>query len=715
MAGRATRTAIIAAAAVIALGTAAAVVVVDRLAVASARETARLSVESLAASVRGSLQPSAARSFALHDAMLDLWRAGVVSRETHNVLMRGAVEANPGILGAWAGWEPNAFDGMDALFSATPQSDATGRFIPYWRRAGGEVSLAPLVDYDKPGPGDYYQLALKTGQPQLIEPYLYEIEGVQVLMTTLSVPLIDKGVVKGVAGLDIALSDLQGALSAIAPPFGGRVTLISQGGTVLHDADASRLGQTAGETDVLAPARQIADAAAGDMLRIERPVRLDGFDAAWTVRLDLPMSAVMADARSIQSVLVIAAALMLATLALALWVGLTRMVGRPMDRLSTEMEALAQGDLTPPQTRFAKADELGRMQADIEVFRVQAAERTRLEAELAQQRTASDDLQIQADAARRRVLDALADGLARLAGGDLVTVIDQTFDGEYDQLRLDYNAAVARLRSSMAMVADTAGQLQAGSDQINRAAEGMTLRAKRQAGQLAQTGTAVKRIAEAVEQTADGARRAGETMSAARQSAGRGNDTISRMIAAMRDIDASSREISDITGLIDEIAFQTNLLALNAGVEAARAGDAGRGFAVVAAEVRALAHRSAEAARKIKVLIDISSRQVEAGVQLVAQSGETLGEIAGHVGGVSAIVEDISGGVRQQVSHLSDINHAMADMDKTARQSLIIADHGLAAAQGLAADAASLAELLESFAIDDADAGWGEGVLRAAG
>jgi methyl-accepting chemotaxis protein len=205
-----------------------------------------------------------------------------------------------------------------------------------------------------------------------------------------------------------------------------------------------------------------------------------------------------------------------------------------------------------------------------------------------------------------------------------------------------------------------------------------------------------------VRNSAEGAGRANVAVGEARIEAQRSGEVLRRAIEAMAGIERSSAEISDIITVIDGIAFQTNLLALNAGVEAARAGDAGRGFAVVASEVRALAQRSADAAKDVKSRITASSQHVDAGVKLVSETDHALNSIITRIANISTLVSGIALSAEQQASSIQQLNTAVAEMDGVTQQNAAMVEEATAAARSLAAEADALAERVARFTIDGA-------------
>jgi methyl-accepting chemotaxis protein len=300
---------------------------------------------------------------------------------------------------------------------------------------------------------------------------------------------------------------------------------------------------------------------------------------------------------------------------------------------------------------------------------------------------------------RALVANSVGAGLAKLADMDLTYRLSSELPEAYRKVQADFNSAVEQLDKAVQGVRGSAQAIDGGTQEISTAADDLSRRTEQQASSLEETAAALDEITATVRKTAEGAAQARAVVSSAKTDAEKGGEVVRKAVEAMSGIEKSSQQISQIIGVIDEIAFQTNLLALNAGVEAARAGDAGRGFAVVASEVRALAQRSAEAAKEIKGLISASTAQVGQGVSLVAETGSSLERIVTQVTTINTAVTDIAASAQEQATGLQQVNSAINQMDQVTQQNAAMAEEATAASRSLAQESQQLSGLIGKFQI----------------
>ncbi len=386
----------------------------------------------------------------------------------------------------------------------------------------------------------------------------------------------------------------------------------------------------------------------------------------------------------------------------------SRRVTQPLRTIQSAMHRLAGGDFEVVLPGLNRKDEIGDVANAVERFKVVATEKARQEADAAMARQQAEaEVQHRAAEERARAAEeqakafqALGVGLGRLSNGDLTFRLEDEFAEIYRQIQNDFNGAVTQLQEAMKVIAGNTHGIRSGSAEISMSVGDLSKRTEQQAASLEETAAALDEITATVRKTAEGAGHAQQIVSATKTAAVRSGEVVRNAVSAMSEIESSAKQISQIIGVIDEIAFQTNLLALNAGVEAARAGDAGKGFAVVASEVRALAQRSADAAKEIKGLISASSTQVASGVNLVGETGKALSQIIAQIAEIDSLMKDIAASATEQSSGLAQVNTAVNQMDHMTQQNAAMVEENAAAAKSLEEQSLVMNERLGYFQIE---------------
>lgn len=445
--------------------------------------------------------------------------------------------------------------------------------------------------------------------------------------------------------------------------------------------------------DYIATAQHISDAAVNDRARASSllPPFLAAFQKLERGMSDLSdlIEAHLADVGQEASRVAMMANILLAvttfsTFALVMAIGFAsrRYIVAPLLTLIEVLKSMTSGrmDVTIPSSD--RRDELGQLAGATGALRDQlvAAERAKEEQ-------------------THLICDSFGNALSRLAQGDLVARIDAELTGPFAQIKHDFNAAVSALQETLSTVVTAASSINNGAGDIRQASDDLSQRTEQQAASLEETAAAMDEITTTVKETAAGASQANRIVGEAREEARESGEIVRRAVQAMGGIERASSEISEIIAVIDGISFQTNLLALNAGVEAARAGDAGKGFAVVASEVRALAQRSANAAKDVKTRITASSDQVEEGVRLVGETGDALQRIIQRIAEIDGLVSNIANSADRQATGLQQVNTAVAEMDGMTQQNAAMVEQATAAARSLASEADGMTRQIASFRI----------------
>jgi methyl-accepting chemotaxis protein len=481
---------------------------------------------------------------------------------------------------------------------------------------------------------------------------------------------------------------VKGALQEVEGPL---ATYIASAGAIVGSADTDAGGARAKLPDFAKQFSALEDKMEGASTKIEATATRDANAARSLGALgQLIMGALLLVAAAFAAVLMFAA---------------KRGLVSPLVEITGTLRRLSAGDLSVVIPKKRSEDEIGQMTDALRIFH-ETVEARRKELEAADVRDAleierqeAERRRDEAEATQKAVVDSLAGALKSMSEGDLSHRITHAFPAGYEKLRVDFNSAVEKLSGVIAASLGAVTAIHGGAAEITAAADDLSGRTERQAASLEEAVAALDEITSTVRLTAEGASRARKVVARARGAADASGSIVSQAVEAMGAIEKSSTQIGQIIGVIDEIAFQTNLLALNAGVEAARAGEAGRGFAVVAQEVRALAQRSAEAAREIKTLISASTAEVGQGVEYVGKAGEALRAIADEVDQIDGLVGEMAASTQEQARGLAEVNTTMNQMDQVTQRNAAMVEETTAASHALAQEATRLAQSMGELRI----------------
>lgn len=353
---------------------------------------------------------------------------------------------------------------------------------------------------------------------------------------------------------------------------------------------------------------------------------------------------------------------------------------QPLGIITNALGELAEGNMDVQVALDPREDEIGTLLDALKIFRDRM-------------RNAEKQKQMELDS----LFSGIAEALEGLRNYDLTTRIRGNLSGSFSEIQENFNNSMGFLEQTMSQIIKSAENIQNGASEIRQASDDLSQRTEQQAASLEETSAAMEEISRTVDQAAVGAKESRQITDKVRGEAEKSGDIVHRAMDAMAKIESSSNEIAQIISVIDGIAFQTNLLALNAGVEAARAGDAGKGFAVVASEVRALAQRSAEAAKDVKEKITASAGEVDSGVVLVNEAGQALERIVSQIREVGQKVTEASTMAEEQAVGLKQVNTAVSEMDGVTQQNAAMVEESTAAARNLANETIAMMEQVSMF------------------
>ena len=556
--------------------------------------------------VRARIDLGILKARTLAQSLEGLKRHGNPNRADANAMLRGVLEGDRDILSLSTCWEPNAFDGRDKDFIGKPVHDATGRFIPYWNRGTGDQYLSEiLVDYEKPGDGDWYLLARNSGQETIVEPYIYPIAGKQVLMTTVTVPIKGSAKVLGVTTVDLALSDLQGLVSQIRPYGEGYASLLSNKAVFVADKEPSRitkpLGTGSGRDELKEAIKdgrpyhmQTSDTELGmDVYRVMVPVKIGKTTTPWGFVVTVPIDRILEGVRQTRNIAIVLGLLSITAVIVLIRFVVAKLVVAPLGG----------------EPSYAA---------------------------LITRRIAEGDLTIQVET----------------RPGDTTSLLAAMKD-----MQKSLRAILGDVRSGAESVASGSTELSATAEEMSATTKAIANQAEGQHQSGERMAAAMLQLSTSIDQVAGNVKTAQHQMDVATLATQGGEKAEEATRQAMEAIRKATEQIVKAVGVINDIARQTNLLSLNAAIEAAKAGTQGKGFAVVAEEIRKLAERSAIAVREIGLLIQECNQAIDQGTSTVGSSVQALHDIAGNIAQVATMVQEIGSASEEQARTGQEVSH----------------------------------------------------------
>ncbi len=707
-------------------------------AIAAAEENAAAVANSQAGVVKAEIEVALDAARTLAQALATVKTENLdLSRDEVNAMLKQVTVDNPQFVGTYTLWEPNAFDDRDAEFAGKEPYDDTGRFIAYWNRnEQGEVRVETPLDYEIEGPGDYYQLPKKTQQENIIDPYIYPVQGKDVLMTSLVVPIMVDGQFYGIAGVDLALDFLQQLADDVDIYDGiGEMVLISHHGSLAGVSNQPALvGKHMKEIHkdweedltYIQEAKEIIQPDEG-RIAVFVPIQIGRTVTPWSVNLNIPTDQITAEATVLMWQMVGIGTFLAGVALVLLWIAAGQ-IAKPIKQITEMAQAVADGNLMV-EAQIKSKDETGVLAAAFNQMTSNLRQRIQAEQEASEKAAQLADAEREQKEYLENTIDNYLAFVERVAEGDLTTRL--SLNGDSDALTIlgrNLNSMVERLGEMTAQIREATAHISAAAAEILSATTQQASGANEQSAAISQTSTTIDEVKTIVEQSfskaqavAERAQRTSEVSQAGQRAVA---DTVESMEQIKEKVEGiaenilalseQTQQIGEITATVNEIASQSNLLALNASVEAARAGEHGKGFAVVAVEVRNLAEQSRQATAQVKAILNEIQRAtnaavmateegtkgVDAGAQLTGQAGETIQQLASSIVESASAAQQIVASAQQQTTGMEQIALAMENINQATMQSLASTRQAEKAARDLSAVAQQMEALVTRYKLN---------------